>query len=74
MINIRLADYHSVIVKKAIIKKRMISLHDIGVQSIYGDTGEIKIRYFLDTVCFDNLNPSSENKLPEEQKSLASYH
>lgn len=37
-------------------------------KNIYGDTGEIKIRYFLDTVCFDNFNPSSEYKLPEEQK------
>ncbi len=72
MINIRLADYHSVIVKKAIIKKRMISLHDIDIQSIYGDTGEIKIRYFL--VCFDNLESAPEYKLPEEQKSLSSYH
>lgn len=51
----------------------MISLHDIGVQSIYGDTGEIKIRYFLDTVCFDNLESAPEYKLPEEQKSLSSY-
>ena len=49
----------------------MISLHDIGVQSIYGDTGEIKIRYFL--VCFDNLESAPEYKLPEEQKSLSSY-
>ena len=43
-------------------------------KNCFGETGEIKIRHFLDTVCFDNLNPSSENKLPEEQKSLASYH
>lgn len=43
-------------------------------KNCFGETGEIKVRYFLDTVCFDNLESAPEYKLPEEQKSLSSYH
>ena len=43
-------------------------------KNLYGDIGEIKIRFFWKTACFDNLDSSSEYKLSEEQKTLSSFH